>query len=881
MIEPQSSSPMAGHKGAIATASTGWRLMWVLCLVLCIVGTSAAQAPRVYDIELHTASIADALNELSEQTGVPVVFPYDLVKDRQAHPVVGRYTVLDALSALLKDSGLSGGLSESGVLTVSLAESAAPGKRGETFVTHTEQQQDKQKTWPARTASIAGFFAALASAFTANAQEVSDSSSSTAPLTEVLVTAQKREERLNEVPVPVAVLDAQALEEGSQVLLRDYYSNVPGLDVVPNILGVQNVSLRGISAGAFGVPTVAISVDDVPFGGTTAQIGNLMPEVDPGDLERIEVLRGPQGTLYGADSMGGLIKYVTKAPSTDGYSGHIEVGTSSVYNGAEPGFNIRAAANIPLDDTLAIRVSGFRRQDPGYIDNVLTGQRGVNEGEVDGGRLSAIWRPTSDFSFKISALYQDARTNGDAQVDTYPGLGDLQQERIPNTGQTDKTIQAYSGTLDYKLGRADLTSVTGYNMINLRETGDFTPEYGLEETQYGSSYVQSLAGVSGARDDSVIHGTKLTEELRLTIPFGQSFDWLVGGFYTREKSYEHDIFSGEDPATGHVQGTLLNGYFPEGYTEYAAFSDLTYRVTDRFDVQVGGRESSIRNYSYTTTLDGLAIGPPSVTPTSEASSNAFTYLFTPRFKINSDLMTYARFASGYREGGSNTAISVLDGAPAKYSPDKTEDYEVGLKGDVLDHVLSVDASLFYIDWAKLQTTLTTANGRASYVANAGAAKSEGVELSVTARPLPGLMISGWVDYDNAVLTKAFPSNSTVFGASGDRLPNSAEWSGNVSLQQDFTLSSTVEGFVGGAVSYVGNRENIFVASGQQRYVMPAYTKADLRVGVKVESWTVNAYVDNVNDRRGVLENHVGNNLWPFAEVLITPRTVGVSLTKTF
>ena len=876
---------MAGHRGAIATPSTGWRLAWVLCLVLCIVRTSVAQAPQVYGIDLHTANLAEALNGLSEQTGVPVVFSYDLVKDRKANPVVGRYTLLEALNALLKDSGLSGGLSEKGVLTVSPTKPAAPEKRGETSVTHEDQQQNTNKPRTAHVASIATFFAAIASAFTANAQDASDASSNAGPpdLPEVLVTAQKREERLQDVPVPISVLDTQALAETSQVALRDYYTSVPGLDVVPNYVGVQNVIIRGISTGADGTPTVGIVIDDAPFGGSTGQIGNFVPEIDPGDLARIEVLRGPQGTLYGSNSMGGLIKYVTKDPSTDGYSGRIEAGTSSVYNGAEYGYNMRASANIPLSDTFAVRVSGFRRQDPGYINNVLTGQTGVNEAQADGGRLSALWRPSADFSLKLSALYQDITANGLPEVDTLPGLGNLQQERIPNAGASDTTAQAYSAILDYKLGSVELTSVTGFNGMNLKEAQDITPAYGLDVTPYGSSFVQSLTGVAGARLDGIDHGTKFDQELRLAISLGQRFDWLLGGFFTRERSHETDRFIGEDPATGHEQGVLFADTYPLGYNETAAFTDLTYKVTDQFDVQVGGRESFIKSYQYAYTMSGALFGPgvSIFTPEIDTSSNAFTYLVTPRFKVNSDLMFYARFASGYRVGGSNPTNAIEAGAPPNYAPDKTKNYEFGVKGDVLDHLLSVDASFFYIDWPGIQTTLLTPNGQESYTANAGAAKSEGVELSVTANPVTGLTISAWGDYDDAVLTKPFPANSTASAPAGARLPNSAKWSGHASVEQDFPLPRSATGFVGGAVSYVGDRENIFVNTGQQRYTLPAYTKVDLRAGVKVESWTVNFYANNVNNSHGLLEDHVGNNLFPNTVIPIQPRTVGVSVTKAF
>src|SRR5262249_52377185 len=158
--------------------------------------------------------------------------------------------------------------------------------------------------------------------------------------------------------------------------------------------------LRGIATSGLEAPSVGLVVDDIPIG---SQTGTQLPEIDPGDLERVEVLRGPQGTLYGANSVSGLLKYVTKTQSTERYSGRIEAGSDDVQNGAEPGFNSRGSANIPLTGDMAVRISGFKRQDPGYIDNPHLNLKGVNEGESDGARLAALWKPSDDFSVKLGA----------------------------------------------------------------------------------------------------------------------------------------------------------------------------------------------------------------------------------------------------------------------------------------------------------------------------------------------------------------------------------------------------------------------------------------------------------------------------------------------
>jgi outer membrane receptor protein involved in Fe transport len=240
-------------------------------------------------------------------------------------------------------------------------------------------------------------------------------------------------------------------------------------------------------------------------------------------------------------------------------------------------------------------------------------------------------------------------------------------------------------------------------------------------------------------------------------------------------------------------------------------------------------------------------------------------------------MVYARLASGYRAGGPNLTIS--PGTPPQYSPDTTKNYEIGVKNELLDHTLSIDASLYYIDWNNIQLSLVNPQNGLGYNGNGSRAKSEGLELSVESKPLIGLTVGAWVAWGEAKLTQAFPSTSTAYGAVGDRLPYSSRFSGNVSLRQDFPLTNRVTGFVGGSVSYVGDREGEFTSSAT-RQDLPSFTRTDLQAGVKYASWTANLFVNNVADRRGLLAGGLGSYP-PFAFSYIQPRIAGLSVVKTF
>ena len=900
MIAPQSSSLMAGRKGSIAATSNGWS--FVLVVVMClIVRASPAEPPKLYDLDLHTRSVADALNGLSEQTGVPVVFPYDLVKNRTANPAVGRYTLQEALDELLKDTGLSGGLSDKGVVTVSLARSATP-TSGETSVLHDENKQHTKKTRADKRPTIAAFFASIAAAFSASAQAVGDDSTGGdgTNLASVVVTAQKRgEEHLQDVPIPITAISGAQLLNYEQVRVQDFASTVPGLVISPvGSDGQSTLSIRGIASGGTN-PTVGVLVDDVPYRSVTNfGTGNMVPDIDPNDLARIEVLRGPQGTIYGSSSMGGLLKFVTKDPSVESFSGSVTAGVSGVYNGAEPGYNARASTNIPLADTLAMRASVFTRQDPGYIDDPFLHVNGINEDHANGGRLALLWKPSDAFSVRLSGLYQDIKADGSSDVNRGPGyvnslgalqpgnptgpLGDLQQDYYPGIngfrglGGYERTTQAHSAVIDVKLGGADLTSVTGFSVAHFKDTFDFTPEFGqLSEQEFGA------AGTPGA--DSVTT-RKITQELRLSGSLEQ-FDWLVGGFFEHAHTTYLENLLAENTA-GAIVGTWADWYFYYTDQEEAAFTNLTYHFTERFDVQVGGRESHIIVTENPNTQSGAFntfIGSPYLTHSLETSTsaNVFTYLFTPSFKLTQDVMAYARLASGYRPGESNGNAPVSSRIPAAASPDKTLNYELGLKGDFLSHKISVDSSVYYIDWKDMQAQVVDPVTGFPYRSNAGAAKSEGVEFAVTSRPLTGLSISTWVSYDEAVLTKPFPLGSQAYGVAGAKLPYSSRWSGYASFQQDFPLPAALTGFVGGQVSIVGDRLGNFAPNATSyRQDYPGYVEVDFRGGVRFDLWTVNLFVDNVSDRRGLLGGGAATYP-PIGYQYITPRTVGVNVSKSF
>ena len=531
----------------------------------------------------------------------------------------------------------------------------------------------------------------------------------------------------------------------------------------------------------------------------------------------------------------------------------------------------------PLSDTWAVRASGFTRLDPGYITNPVRNIKGINTARADGGLLSALWQPRQDLSVKFSALLQKVNGDGSSDVDIQPGLGDLQQNYIPSVGAYERSIQLYSATLKAKFGNVDLVAISGYNINKFSDSWDYTSGLG--------PYTQMQFGVSGSPIVTNNTTKKFSQEIRLSSSIGKKVDWSVGAFYTHEHSDYVQTLPAEDPVTGAIVGLWCTCSSPSAYTEYALFPTLTYYPTDRFDIQLGMRASRIKQTFETEVFTGpyttVFLGQPSpvIVPPANASGNPVTYLVTPRFRLSPDLMMYMRLASGYRAGGANQGIP---GVPPEYGPDKTYNYDLGIKGDFLDHKLSFDGSLYYISWKDIQLSFIDPQNFQAYNGNGGSAKSQGVELAVKALPLQGLTLSAWIAYNDAKLAEDFPAAVAAageFGLAGDRLPFSSRYSGYFAADQKFTLNNDWTTFIGGDFSYVGDRVGFFAPT-SERTLFPGYGEVDVHGGVTYNSVTANLFVNNVTDKRAPIAGGMG--YFPsFAFQYIQPRTIGLNVSKTF
>ncbi len=682
---------------------------------------------------------------------------------------------------------------------------------------------------------------------------------------DVVVTANKRAEKLKDVAQAVTSISGNALSLQQAVHFEDYVTLVPGFNLVSAQPGQSRLVLDGVNTGGVSA-TVATYVDETPYGSATglANGGVLAPDLDTFDINRVEVLRGPQGTLYGASSLGGVLKFITNAPDPNHFAAKVEVDGENTDHGGDGG-SVKAMVNLPISDKIAVRASGFYTDEAGYIDDPLRGAKNINDTRFDGGRIGVYLHPTEKLTIRLTAAAQNINSNGDSVEDLNPATlqplyGQLTQSRTfaqPN----DIAYRVYNATADYDFGFADLLSSTSYGTLHQSTDEDATALFGIP------------AGI-----EQELEQQKFTQEVRLTSK-PQQLEWLVGGFFTRERNELNQDLGEVDPA--HPPQFAVDGLefvtLDSVYSEYAVFGNLDYHFTDRFDLSVGGRYSENRQSAGQVT-SGLLVGPAFNEPGS-SSEGVFTFAVAPKYKINDDVTVYARVSKGYRPGGPNVlSPGAPNTVPRSFQSDSLIDYQAGVKADLLDKTVSVDASVFYIDWSRIQLLADVANFGVNV--NGGKAKSDGVEGTISYAPLRGLNLSANAAYTDATLES--DTGVLLGGVKGDPLPYSAKWTWALNADYTRAIMNDAHGFIGGSLRYVGDRKADFDPNIGQ-VPLPSYVSLDLHLGVDWKNYRVELYGKNLNDARGIL-SLTGFGATPNGAVMAgveRPRTIGLSLSAKY
>ncbi|MGA3157437.1 MAG: TonB-dependent receptor [Steroidobacteraceae bacterium] len=702
----------------------------------------------------------------------------------------------------------------------------------------------------------------------------------------VIVTAEKREERLQDVPMSVSVLGGNELEKQQDRDFADFAAMIPGLSLMSSGPGITQLTLRGQNAGGDG-STVAVYLDESPIGSSSALLNGaiLSGDLDTWDMQRIEVLRGPQGTLYGASSEGGLLKFVTNAPVLGSFSGAVEASGEEVQDGGNDG-DVRGMVNIPLGSRAALRVSAFDQDLAGYIDDPLSGAKNVNSGHKDGGRASLLFDATDDFSIRLTAMQQETKTNGNPAVDVNPltlapVVGDLSQDRYYSEPNYFK-YENYNATINWKTGPVNIVSTTSYGVLNSDQVIDATSTViapGLTLGAYISSpevFDENL----GSYEDNNADLEKFTQEIRISSSIAEQIDWQLGGYYTHEQGAldQHlNIFA--IPGDGSAGLPSLEVVSLDStYEEWAGFGNVTYHFGPQFDLQAGGRWSTNKQ-SAVENLSGLLVGPPQAYDAS-SKGNVFTYSVAPSWKPDPSTTVYARLATGFRPGGPNVLPPDTVGVPKEYGSDKTTNIELGVKSTQADGRVSVDLAVFHVDWKNIQ--LLEYVDSYGVNGNGGTARSEGLEADLKIIPVRGLTFTWTGAYTDAVLTSPAPA---VNGVSGDPMPFSPKWSTAIDGEYDWAAFSDYNAFVGATWSYIGTRSTDFASSAAAapaQATLPSYNTFAARLGLQSTRYLFELYGKNLSNSRGIT-NYVSSGAPNLAGEInvIQPLTIGVTASMKF
>ncbi len=714
----------------------------------------------------------------------------------------------------------------------------------------------QKRTLRFKASAIVGASVILMSAGTGAVLAENTASDTTASnqLTEIIVTAEKRSENLQNVPESISVLSETALSAQQLTRVEDMAALVPGMSYQNFGAGQNIITLRGVTSGPTQLSTsVGVYVDDIPFGSSSADNngGSQTGDFDTFDMTRVEVLQGPQGTLYGANAIGGLIKYVTNPPDPKAFDAIINVGGVEAKDGGS-GYSVKGMVNIPISSDAAFRLDAFQRRDPGFIDdNGPYPRSNVNANTFEGGRASILWTPTERLSIRLTEFSQSIDSDGQSVVDLGPTnqqtpitvaplYGDKDQQRLVSE-PFKSHYNLGAASIAYDMDWATLSSTTSYSVFNYETHNDFTNYfpfgsfYGLADNQFAAD------GLENSRLE------RTTEELRLTSKSGSALDWQIGGYYDLETAYfDFNVVPytlvGERAALSPDAFATKN---PSTYRDLAVFGDVDYHFTSKFDLQLGARESyNHQSFSATNT----SVDAPGVFNTSVGTSadDAFTFLVSPRWNVGDNTMVYARIAKGYRAGGPNALPA---GAPAdvpeNFKPDSLVSYEVGTKKEwpELAH-LTVNAAVYHIIWTNIQME-TTVDGLGAAV-NASKATINGAQFTARVEPLQGLSVALDVGYQDAKLAADAP---IIGGVTGDRLPTVPLFNGAFTVDYRWAITTTLNASAGATYRYTGNEVSDFALNGDQ-YLNPSIHMLDLRAGVEFGRSSLNLVAKNITNEVG-------------------------------
>ncbi len=700
-------------------------------------------------------------------------------------------------------------------------------------------------------------------ALPAFAQVASDGS---AALEEVVVTAQKRTQRLQDVPASISALSGELLARKGADSFQAYLNAVPSVSYFQNGGQDNAVFIRGVSGGLnrLSAPTTGVYIDEVPV--TQSKGGTV--DLNPFDLERLEVLRGPQGTLYGASSMGGTVRLIMNKPRFDGVASNVDARFATTRHGGTQ-YEANAMLNLPASEQLAIRlVAGYRDLD-GYIDDVHLNRRDANTERMTTLRGMARWQPNERTDVLLTVALQDQEYGAHSEAFVDPSYSEYQSGFLYPESD-DQPFRLYGLTINHELPFASLTSASNYfdkDALSVRDYTVFAPLLGIDLA------ADEGFGLAGGLDARLF-----TQEVRLASSGSGPWRWLIGGFYSEGTGPDTTVQTVTDaPVLAGVN--IYASDIQIDQQQVAGFGEIGYELTPALTFTAGLRTSHYRSRGFDRE-SGELVGPVPIDEPLDSSDQFLDQRYTLNYKWDGERLLYAQAASGSREGGPSYALGLPSSCladlntigyttvPTQSEPDTLWTYEVGSKNTLADGRVTVNAAAYRTEWKDVQSLIILECGF-SFNGNSGAATVKGAELETSARLFDGLSVSLAAAYTDTRITEA---NTSLGAVQGDPLPLVPEVNGNLGISYEFPAFGGAVAHVRGDVTYVGSQYASFRAL-PVGFEIPAYTLVNARVGVQWDRYEVALYATNLFDER-VATFRTTN---PLRDTILRPLTFGINL----
>jgi len=733
-------------------------------------------------------------------------------------------------------------------------------------------------------ATFVALFAAGATTQGAMAQ--TESATEQSKIDEIIVTASKRATSLQDTALSVSAISGADLNKLGVTSFDQIMNTIPGATLIEMGPGFSRLTFRGISTSSFasGNKTTATYIDEFPF-----SLGD--SDIKLVDMAQVEVLKGPQGTLYGQSAMGGVMRYITNKPNFDTVEGGFDASTSSVADG-DTGYQGNGYLNIRLSDNLALRTVLYQYDNPGFIDNIGTGTKNINKEEVTGGRLALRWGISDRAEFNLLYLNQTQRIGGgqadgfQAPTSTYtPVLSGAPTDLSP----PDLDNPTFRSNID-PFQELDFEAINVKLDINF-ESFDLSIMAATKQQEKRFEWDASL--FIGVYDDvTTTFKSDLSEfdtntfEARLVSTGDGPIEWIAGVWYEKEEGDRPDSSVIRTPRTDlivfgvpMVDGDLFfdRDIFDDS-EELALYGEVGYRFTDKAKFTVGYRRANLKLDSGVLRADGVfdafvAAGSAAIGDDESTEEDVDVYKFHFEYTFNEDMLGYAVASSGYRAGGFNRGG--IRTPSSKYESDSLWNYEVGVRSSWLDNRLIVNTVAYYIDWTDIQLRAFALDALAQRIQNVGKASSLGLETEIRYQATESLQLSVNYGYIDATLDSDVETNGTILAEDGDRLPGSNKH--NVSVFADWQMPITSELDIQANVSYsyVSSRRPDLANRNLSVSEAPSGDVVNLSAGLSHQNGvSVSLYANNLFDDRNI---QVFSGLGTALEVasMNRPRTVGI------